>query len=249
MASDEKDTLRLIVLRKIEAEAEKIAASHSTATQRIRNLIRAVEKTHHKQHMFDRKLHNLVEAATFENWAIMRRHNERMAAILEQIIASGMASGEFPLGDATFAARLVNTACIRFSHPRLIVEFEQELEPTLDQMIDLCLAVLTCPGELGERFKLAQARLQITQTQQMVSNRRALIAEAMERLARDIGCEPTMADICRKLRISPAGVYRLLASRRDPPEEPEAIIQPRGGSPGRRPFSLVKIRIRRPTEL
>jgi len=181
----------------------------------------------------------------------MRRHNERMAAILEQIIESGMASGEFPLGDATFAARLVNTACIRFSHPRLVVEFEQELEPTLDQMIDLCFAVLTCPGELGERFKLAQARLQITQTQQMVSNKkdsRALIAEAMERLARDIGCEPTMADICRKLRISPADVYRLLASRRDPPEEPEAIIQPRGGSPGRRPFSIVTITIRRPTE-
>ena len=93
--------------------------------------------------MFDRKLHDLIDAAISENWAIMRRHNERMAAILEQIIASGMASGEFPLGDATLAARLVNTACIRFSHPRLIVEFEEELEPTLDQMIGFCLASLS----------------------------------------------------------------------------------------------------------
>jgi hypothetical protein len=66
-----------------------------------------------------------------------------MAAILEQIMASGMASGEFPLGDATLAARLVNTACIRFSHPRLIVEFEQVPEPTLDQMIGFCLTALT----------------------------------------------------------------------------------------------------------
>ena len=101
-------------------------------------MIGSIEKTHHKQYMSDRKLHDLIEAAITENWAIMRRHNERMAAILEQIIASGMASGEFPLGDATLAARLVNT----FSHPPLIVEFEQDPEPTLDQMIGFCLAAL-----------------------------------------------------------------------------------------------------------
>ena len=141
--SEINEAVCMDLLGKIEAEAEKIAASRSTAAQRIRNLIGAVEKTHHKQYMFDRKLFDLIDAATSENWPIMRRHNERMAAILEQIIASGMASGEFPLGDATLAARLVNTACIRFSHPRLIVEFEQELEPTLDQMIGFCLTALT----------------------------------------------------------------------------------------------------------
>jgi len=90
---------------KIEAEVEKIAASRSTATQRIRDLIGIVEKVHQGQYMFDRKLHDLVKTAISENWPIMRRHDERMAAILEQIIASGMASGEFPLGDATLAAR------------------------------------------------------------------------------------------------------------------------------------------------
>ena len=140
--SEINEAVCMDLLGKIEAEAEKIAASRSTAMQRIRNLIGAVEKTHHKQYMFDRKLHDLIDAAISENWAIMRRHNERMAEILEQIIASGMASGEFPLGDATLAAHLVNTACIRFSHPRLIVEHEGEREPTLDQMIDFCLVAI-----------------------------------------------------------------------------------------------------------
>ena len=64
----------------------------------------------------------------------------------EQIIASGMASGEFSMGDATLAARLVNTACIRFRDPRLIVEHEQEPEPTLDQMISFCLAAIGKQG-------------------------------------------------------------------------------------------------------
>jgi AcrR family transcriptional regulator len=140
--SEINEAVCMDLLGKIEAEAEKIAASRSTATQRIRNLIGAVEKTYHKQYKFDRKLHDLIDAAISENWAIMRWHNERMTEILEQIIASGMASGEFPQGDATLATGLVYTACIRFRDPRLIVAFEQELEPTLDQMIGFCLTAI-----------------------------------------------------------------------------------------------------------
>ena len=79
--SEINEAVCMDLLGKIEAEGEKIAASRSTATQRIRNLIGAVEKTHHKQYKFDRKLHDLIDAAISENWAIMRRHNERMAAI------------------------------------------------------------------------------------------------------------------------------------------------------------------------
>ena len=58
----------------------------------------------------------------------------------------GIARDSAP-GDATLAARLVNTACLRFSHPRLIVEFEQDPEPTIDQMIGFCLAALTTQAQ------------------------------------------------------------------------------------------------------
>jgi len=92
--------------------------------------------------MSDRKLHELIAAAITDNWTIMREHNHRMTGMLEQIIASGMAAGEFHPGDAALAARLVNTACIRFCHPRLMVENELEPKPVLDQMVDFCLAAL-----------------------------------------------------------------------------------------------------------
>ena len=140
--SEINEAVCMDLLGKIEAAAEKIAASRGTAVHRIRNLFRSVEKTRTKQYMFDRKLHDLIEAAITENWVIMRRHTERMTAILEQIIAGGMASGEFLAGDSALAARLVNSACIRFSHPRLIVEYEQDPEPSLDQMIGFCFAAL-----------------------------------------------------------------------------------------------------------
>jgi AcrR family transcriptional regulator len=131
------------LLGKIESDAEKIALARGGAAQKLRNLIASVERTHHKRYISDRKLHELVEAAITENWAIMAEHNQRMAAILEQIIANGMASGEFRQGDAGTTAQLVNTACIRFCHPRLMVEYDQKPEPTLDQMIDFCLSALT----------------------------------------------------------------------------------------------------------
>ena len=134
------------ILGKIEAEVEKIAASRGTAAQRMRNLVASVEKAHSKLYMSDRKLHELIAAATTENWTIMREHNHRMTGTLEQIIASGMAAGEFRPGDAALAARLVNTACIRFCRPRLMVKNEQEPRPVLDQMIDFCLAALVPHG-------------------------------------------------------------------------------------------------------
>jgi AcrR family transcriptional regulator len=133
------------ILGKIEAEAEKIAASRGTAAERMRNLVASVEKAHSKLYMSDRKLHELIEAGVTENWTIMREHNHRMTGMLEQIIASGMAAVEFRPGDAALAARLVNTACIRFCHPRLMSENEQEPKPVLDQMVDFCLAALAAP--------------------------------------------------------------------------------------------------------
>jgi AcrR family transcriptional regulator len=140
--SEINEAVCLDLLGRIEAKAGKIAASRGTAAQRMRNLIASVEKAHCKQYMFDRKLHELIEAGMTENWTIMREHNHRMTGILEQIIASGMAAGEFHPGDAALAARLVNTACIRFCHPRLMAEYEQEPEPALDHMLDFCLAAL-----------------------------------------------------------------------------------------------------------
>ena len=141
--SEIKEAVCLNLLGKIETEAEKIAASRGSATQKLRNLIGTIETIHFEQYVLDRKLYDLIEASITKKWESGRRHTERMTEILGQIIANGMASGEFLTGDATLAAQLVNTACIRFRDPRLIVEHKQEPEPTLDQMISFCLAAIT----------------------------------------------------------------------------------------------------------
>src|ERR1700730_190276 len=93
--SDVNEAVCMSLLRKIEAEAERIAVSRDTAAQRIRNLIGTVETTHLKQYMRDRKLFDLIEASITKKWPSRRRHTERMSEILEQIIASAWRQASF----------------------------------------------------------------------------------------------------------------------------------------------------------
>jgi AcrR family transcriptional regulator len=130
------------VLDEIEAVIADIARSPGSAGNILRTVIIAIEKLNAERFISDRKLHELFETAYNENWPLVREHIQRTDKILAQIIAQGMAANEFRNGDPELAAVLVRSACIRFCHPRLMVECAQEPEPTIDQMVDFCLAAL-----------------------------------------------------------------------------------------------------------
>ncbi|WP_036285889.1 TetR/AcrR family transcriptional regulator [Methylocystis sp. ATCC 49242] len=130
------------LMGEVEAAAERIAKGPGSAAERLRALIVANESMNAERYVADRKIHDMVEAALIENWPIISDHIERIDSIIESVVASGMASGEFAAGDAHLAARLVHVACIRFCHPRLMVECADRPEPTSAQMIDFCIAAL-----------------------------------------------------------------------------------------------------------
>jgi AcrR family transcriptional regulator len=130
------------LMGEVETAAERIANGPGSAADRLRALVVTNEKMNAERYVADRKIHDMVEAALQENWPIVSQHIDRIDALLEQVIASGMASGEFKTGDARLAARLVHAACIRYCHPRLMVECADRPEPTSEQMVDFCLAAL-----------------------------------------------------------------------------------------------------------
>jgi len=130
------------IFGEIEAAAEKVARSSGPSSKTLRSLIASIEDLNARRFLSDRKLHELFETAHNENWPITSEHYEKMDQILAQIIRQGMAAGEFRAGDAELAAILVRSACMRYCHPRLMVECAQDPEPTTDQMIDFCLAAL-----------------------------------------------------------------------------------------------------------
>jgi hypothetical protein len=95
-----------------------------------------------ERYIGERKLHDMVEVALNEQWPIVHDHIQRIVSFSARVIAEGMATGEFTPGDPALATKLVHTACMRFCHPRLMVECADDLVPSIDQMVDFCLAAL-----------------------------------------------------------------------------------------------------------
>jgi AcrR family transcriptional regulator len=130
------------ILGGVKAAIAAIAASPTPASHRVRALIATIEKNNAQRFASDRKLHEMVECAVGENWPVARQHFVDLQKILAQVIEQGIAAGEFRSGDSDLFAILVCSACMRFCHPRLMAECAQDPEPTIDQMVDFCLAAL-----------------------------------------------------------------------------------------------------------
>ena len=130
------------LMGEVEVAAEKIASGPGAADERLRQVIKAWEVMNAERYIGDRKLHDMVDVALTEQWPIVKAHIERMGAIAARLIAEGMATGEFAAGDPERLAHLVQTACIRYTHPRMMIECNDKPGPSSDQMIDFCLAAL-----------------------------------------------------------------------------------------------------------
>ena len=131
-----------LLMGEIETAARDIAQRPEPAATRLRALLVALEKMTVERYIGDRKLHEMVAFALSENWPIVEEHIGHMREIIAQVIQDGVASGEFRPIDAGHAAGLVQTACIRWAHPMLMVECADMPSPSIDDMADFCLASL-----------------------------------------------------------------------------------------------------------
>ncbi|MGO9674325.1 MAG: TetR/AcrR family transcriptional regulator [Methylocella sp.] len=131
------------LLREIEIAGDDIVKRAEPAREKLRGVLAMIDRANDDRFHSRRKLHDLLETAFSENWAIAHGHVEKITGLLGEIISQGHREGEFAVSDCELAAHLVRCASIRFWHPRLMAEWFEEPEPTLDQMMDFCLAALT----------------------------------------------------------------------------------------------------------
>jgi hypothetical protein len=94
-------------------------------------------------------MHELIVAATQQNWPIIRAHIERMVTIFEAIIREGAEAGEFDVGDAAEAARAVRSAFMPFLHPILIEHCVQHGEDTEAGLRDQIRFIQKALGKSG----------------------------------------------------------------------------------------------------
>jgi len=117
--------------------------------QKLERLLNAVHRHAKMMLIEERPIHELIVAATQQNWQIIRAHIERMVTIFEAIIREGVEAGEFDVDDAAQAARAVRSAFMPFLHPILIEHCIQDGEDTEASLRDQIRFILKALGRSG----------------------------------------------------------------------------------------------------
>src|SRR6266478_1828000 len=130
----------------VEEAAQAIAAQSGPAAVRLRELMKTIHRMNSERYVGDSKLHDMVEIAMEEDWDVCVAHMEVITHTIGDVIAQGVASGEFWAPDLQTAALCSCTAMIRFFHPQMIAQTANKPGPTIDQMIDFILASLAPRG-------------------------------------------------------------------------------------------------------
>lgn len=144
---DSKKSIHESVARRlmgeVEVEAQRIARSEGPAAMRLRQMMTTINRMNTERYVGDSKLHEMVEIAMQEDWEVCVAHMELIGQIIGEVIAQGVASGEFEVEDLEVAALCACTAMMRFFHPQMIAQCATKPGPTIDQMIDFVIAGLS----------------------------------------------------------------------------------------------------------
>ena len=131
------------LMGEVELEAQRIVAKPGPVKERFRELLTTIHRMNTERYVGDNKLHEMVEIAMQEDWQVCVNHMECVAGVVGQMIAQGVASGEFEAPDLQLAAMCSCTAMVRFFHHQMIAQCATKPGPTIDQMIDFVIAGLS----------------------------------------------------------------------------------------------------------
>ena len=144
---DSKKSIHESVARRlmgeVEVEAQRIARSEGPAATRLRQMMTTINRMNTERYVGDSKLHEMVEIAMQEDWDVCVAHMELIGQTIGEVIAQGVASGEFEVEDLEVAALCACTAMMRFFRPQMIAQCAEKAGPTIDQMIDFVIAGLS----------------------------------------------------------------------------------------------------------
>src|SRR5215216_2572037 len=118
----------------VRARMTAIARADRPAGERLRDLLRTMNACMCELGASEAKMHDMVEA-------VIRAHIDGVDQIITEVVADGVASGEFD-ADPKIAGPCIRASMIRFCHPAIIAQCHDMPLPTLDQQIDFVLAAV-----------------------------------------------------------------------------------------------------------
>src|SRR6201991_462004 len=130
------------LMGEVETEARRIVAAPGPAKPRLRELLTTINRMNTERYVGDSKLHEMVAIAMEEDWDVCVAHIQCLTGMIGEVIAQGVASGEFDAPDLPIAALCTCTGMIRFFHPQMIAQAVNKPTATIDQMTDFLFRAL-----------------------------------------------------------------------------------------------------------
>jgi AcrR family transcriptional regulator len=130
------------LMGEVETEARRIVAQPGAAKPKLRELLKTVNRMNSERYVGDNKLHEMVAIAMEEDWDVCVAHIECITGMIGEVIAQGVASGEFEAPDLPQAALCTCTGMIRFFHPQMIAQAVNKPTATIDEMTDFLFRAL-----------------------------------------------------------------------------------------------------------
>jgi AcrR family transcriptional regulator len=130
------------LMGEVEVEARRIVAQPGPAKPRLRELLKTINRMNSERYVGDSKLHEMVAIAMEEDWDVCVAHIECITGVIAEVLAQGVASGEFEAPDVPLVALCTCTGMIRFFHPQMIAQAMNKPTATIDQMIDFLFLAL-----------------------------------------------------------------------------------------------------------
>jgi len=111
------------LMARMQAGMRAVATGPGSAEARLTELVMATHRHNRDLLTSERRVHDMVDAAIAESWDAIEEHKQACNTIFSQIIADGVASGEFvPASDLPALAETIGNACCSLFHPTLIAQ-------------------------------------------------------------------------------------------------------------------------------
>lgn len=119
-----------------------IARRDAPAAKRMRELLAALHLSVCELAVSEAKMQEMVAIAMSESWEVIKGHIEKIDAIIGELVAEGVAAGEFSARDPIATGACIRAAMARFCHPGLLAHCADIPRPTVEEQIDFIMAGL-----------------------------------------------------------------------------------------------------------
>ncbi|AHG46981.1 TetR family transcriptional regulator [Rhizobium leguminosarum bv. trifolii CB782] len=114
-----------------------------SAEERLRRYVQTQHQLTLDLMLDEMKVHEMIIVAIERDWHVIEKHIDRVHDLIAEIIAEGIAAGEFAEQDPVVASRCFGAATINLCHPQMVAQcLAKTNRASVDELIDYVIRAL-----------------------------------------------------------------------------------------------------------